>query len=145
MSIADYRFTLSTVADEKRTVANQIPGDVANHLVQCSPKRLWVALAKAIGSQEAISSHVANHLQWMKDMEARGKIWASGPFPKEGILVGDGMTILDASNEAEARSLMDQEPLTKLGLRTYELYPWDLREGRITIQLNASTSSYKMP
>jgi uncharacterized protein YciI len=145
MSIADYRFTLSSVDDEQRTVANEISSDVANHLVRCSAKRLWVALAKAVGSQEVIASHVANHLQWMKDMEARGKIWASGPFPKEGILVEDGMTILDASNEGEARSLMDQEPLTKLGLRTYELYPWDLREGRITIQLNASTSTYKMP
>jgi hypothetical protein len=55
------------------------------------------------------------------------------------------MTIFKVSNEGEARSLMDREPLTKLGLRTYELYPWDLREGRMTIQLNASTSTYKMP
>jgi hypothetical protein len=54
---------------------------------------------RRLEGQEVIASHVANHLQWMKDMEARGKIWASGPFPKEGILVGDGMTILDASNE----------------------------------------------
>jgi uncharacterized protein len=126
-------------------MANEIPGDVANLLVSMLSKRLWVVLAKVVGSQDAIAPQVAGHLQWMNDMAAQGKIWASGPFPKEGILVGDGLTIFNVSNESEARSLMDQEPLTKLGLRTYELHPWDLREGRMTIQLNASTSTYKMP
>ena len=55
------------------------------------------------------------------------------------------MTIFNVASEGEACSLMDQQPLTKLGLRTFDLYPWDLREGRMTIQLNASTSTYKMP
>jgi hypothetical protein len=36
---------------------------------------------------------------------------------------------------------MDAGPLTRLGLRTYELHLWKLREGRIIVEVNASASS----
>jgi hypothetical protein len=44
----------------------------------------------------------------------------------------------------EARRAMEDEPLIKRGLRTFELRKWDLREGRMTISLNASTSTYSL-
>ena len=31
---------------------------------------------------------------------------------------------------------MDEEPLTKLGMRTYSVHKWELREGRIAIDLS---------
>jgi hypothetical protein len=39
---------------------------------------------------------------------------------------------------------MDAEPLTAAGFRRYELRPWELREGRITVTLSASASSFHL-
>jgi uncharacterized protein len=71
-------------------------------------------------------------------LEAEGRLWASGPFVVPGVLVGDGLTILQADTEEDARALMDAEPLTNLNLRTYELHLW---ERRIIVEVNASASS----
>jgi uncharacterized protein len=63
------------------------------------------------------------------------------PF-EEGVLVGDGLTILSTNTIEEARRAMEEEPLTKQGLRTFELRKWELREGRIS--LRASVSRYSL-
>jgi hypothetical protein len=39
---------------------------------------------------------------------------------------------------------MRQEPLTKLGMRTYEVRKWELREGRISISLLCSKSQFTL-
>jgi hypothetical protein len=108
-------------------------------------KHLWVAIAHVHADAAAIEPHVMDHLQYMAKLEAEGTLWASGPFVVPGILVGDGLTILRADTEQDARALMDEEPLTKRNLRTYELHLWELREGRITVEVNASASSAALP
>lgn len=80
----------------------------------------------------------------MNAQEAEGRLWASGPFIEEGILVGDGLTILSTSTIEEAHQVMEEEPLVKRGLRTFELRKWELREGRINISLCASVSRYSL-
>jgi hypothetical protein len=40
--------------------------------------------------------------------------------------------------------MMTGEPLIKRGLQKFELRKWVLREGRMTITLNASTSKYSL-
>jgi hypothetical protein len=37
---------------------------------------------------------------------------------------------------------MEEEPLIRRGLRKFDLHLWELREGQMTFQLNASTSSF---
>jgi uncharacterized protein len=57
-------------------------------------KRLFVALSKAIAQPEEMQPFVAEHLAYMNHLENQGKLFASGPFIQEGVLVGDGLTIL---------------------------------------------------
>ncbi len=80
----------------------------------------------------------------MNAMEADSLIWASGPFIEEGVVVGDGLTILSTDTIEEARQVMEEEPLIKRGLRSFELRKWELREGRIDISLRASVSRYSL-
>jgi uncharacterized protein len=105
-------------------------------------RRLFVALNKALVPSEEMAPYVAEHLDYMNELEKAGKLFASGPFIQEGVLVGDGLTILNTSSLDEARMLMQGEPLIKRGLRGFDLHTWELREGRITVTLNASTSSF---
>ena len=72
-----------------------------------------------------------------------GKLFASGPFVHEGALVGDGLTILHTETIEEAADLMRAEPLIREGFRRFDLRLWELREGRMTIVMNASTGSFE--
>lgn len=115
---------------------------VAELLAPMLKKTLFVALNHVVAPTSEIAPFVADHLVYMNKLEAEGLLWASGPFIEEGVLVGDGLTILSTSTIEAADSLMREEPLIKRGLRTFELRKWELREGRMTITLRASTSAY---
>lgn len=117
---------------------------IAELLKPMLKKRLFVALSKAIARPEVMLPFVADHLTYMNHLEHEGKLFASGPFIQEGVLVGDGLTILQTSTIEEARALMQAEPLIQRGLRGFDLRPWELREGRMTIAVNASTSTYRL-
>ena len=107
-------------------------------------QRLYVAFSTAVASAEEMFPHVADHLEYMNGLEAKGLLFGSGPFIQPGFLVGDGLTILQTKTIEEARTLMENEPLIKLGLREFDLRPWELREGRINVTLNASTSTFAL-
>jgi uncharacterized protein len=83
---------------------------------------------------------VAEHLEYMNQLENEGKLFASGPFIQEGVLVGDGLTILQTSTLEEAHVPMSAEPLIKRGLREFDLRPWELREAG----LRGSTTSQSL-
>jgi uncharacterized protein len=107
-------------------------------------RRLWVALAQLVADQDSALPHMAEHLRWMSERAAEGVLWASGPFLSEGTVVGDGMTIFNVATEDAARALMDDEPWTRRGLRTYQLRQWELREGRMTVELDATSSRFRI-
>ncbi len=109
---------------------------IAELLKPMLKKRLFVALSEAIARPEEMLPFVAEHLAYM--------LFASGPFIQEGVLVGDGLTILQTSTIEDARALMQAEPLIQRGLREFDLRPWELREGRMTITLNVSTSGFRL-
>jgi uncharacterized protein YciI len=107
-------------------------------------QQLFVVLSMARASAEQMSPHVAEHLEYMNRLEAEGLLFASGPFIQPGVLVGDGLTILQTKTIEEARALMENEPLIKRGFRAFDLRPWELREGRIAVTLSVSTSRFTL-
>lgn len=117
---------------------------VAELLKPMLKKRLFVALSKAVAPPEDLLPFVAEHLAYMNRLESAGKLFASGPFVQEGVLVGDGLTILQTKTIEDANALMQAEALIRRGLRQFDLRPWDLREGRMPIVLNALTSSFRL-
>ena len=117
---------------------------VAELLAPMLKKTLFVAISRVAAPASAIEPFVAEQLAYMDGMEAQGRLWASSPFVEEGVLVGDGLMILSTSTIEEARQAMEEEPLIKRGLRTFELKKWELREGRMDISLRASVSRYSL-
>jgi uncharacterized protein len=94
---------------------------VAEQLKPMLKKRPFVALSKGIAPPEDLLPFVAEHLAYMNRLESAGKLFVSGPFVQEGVSIGDGLTILQT------------ETLIRRGLRQFDLRPWELREGRMTI------------
>jgi hypothetical protein len=56
--------------------------------------------------QRAIAPFVADYLVYMNKLEAEGHLWASGPFIEEGVLAGDGLTILSTPTIEEAERVI---------------------------------------
>jgi uncharacterized protein len=67
-------------------------------------KTLFVALNRMVAPASEIAPFVADHLAYMNKLEAEGHLWASGPFIEEGVLVGDGLTILFDANDRSGRT-----------------------------------------
>jgi uncharacterized protein len=108
-------------------------------------KRLYAAINREVAEDDEISPHIEDHLRYMIDLEQRGLLWASGPFVEPGVLVGDGLTILNTSTADEARELLAQDPLCRRGLRRFDgPFPWEVREGRIPLSLDLATSSFQL-
>jgi uncharacterized protein len=125
-------------------MADLIENNITALLAPMLKKTLFAALNRAVVSSEEMLPYAIEHLRYMNDLEERGLLFASGPFIQEGVVVGDGLTILRAADIEQARQLMENEPLIKRGLRRFELHKWELREGRISIQLNASRSAFEL-
>ena len=125
-------------------MSNDINQTVEQLLASMLKKTLFVAINRVVAPASTIEPFVAEYLAYMNALEAEGCLWASGPFIEEGVLVGDGLTILSTSTIEEARKAMEEEPLIKRGLRSFELRKWELREGRIDISLRASVSRYSL-
>lgn len=121
-----------------------IRNEINELLAPMLKKTLYAGLSKAVSSSQEMLPFVADHLRYMNELEEKGLLFGSGPFVQEGVLVGDGLTILRAESLEHARELMENEPLIKRGMRTFELRKWELREGRILIELDASRSQFRL-
>jgi uncharacterized protein len=97
---------MSSNADRRTNMSNEIKKAVAELLAPMLKKTLFVAINRVAAPASAIEPFVAEHLAYMNALEAEGKLWASGPFIEEGILVGDGLTILSTSTIEEARQAL---------------------------------------
>jgi hypothetical protein len=58
---------------------------VATLLKPMLKKRLFVTLSKAVARPEQMLPFVAEHLEYMNQLENEGKLFASGPFIQEGV------------------------------------------------------------
>ena len=67
-------------------------------------KTLFVAINRVAAPASTIEPFVAAHLAYMNAREAEGRLWATGPFLEEGVLVGDGLTILSTVTSRSSRS-----------------------------------------
>ena len=67
-------------------------------------KKLYVILSKGAATAEQIGAVLPQHLEYMIGLEKTGVLFASGPLTAPaGAPAGDGLTILRAASEEEAR------------------------------------------
>lgn len=105
-------------------------------------KKLFVVFSYPTASAQEIIPHIPEHLRYIAMSE--DQIFLSGPFIREGQLVGEEMTVLHTDSEVKAAEFMRKDPLVKLGLSRFELKQWELREGTLNIVARLSESSFTM-
>lgn len=107
-------------AESVRQLLEGMP-DVMCYLIEASPTgknpRPWVA----------------EHLQYMRDLDRRGVLLASGPLVDEGDTnSGGGIAILRVSDRATAERIAIAEPYVRHGVRTVRILGWRLRQGTLS-------------
>jgi|ERR1700733_7010884 uncharacterized protein YciI len=123
-------------------MSHAIVAEISELVAKNLRKRLYVALMYPVVSTDQIVPIVPAHLRYMAENE--DQVFISGPFIAEDLIVGEGMTILYADDEASAARFMDNEPLIKQGLRRYELKLWEVREGTIKLSAILSQSTFTL-
>jgi len=62
---------------------------------------------------------IPQHIQWIHEQIAASKIAQAGKWGESG-----GMSIIRASDLPEARNLLNDDPLVRAGLITFEIAPF---------------------
>jgi len=83
---------------------------------------------------------VPAHLAYQVDLERRGIMWGAGPLftPDDQYWEGDGMVIIRASSLASAHEIASADPMHMHGARQFEIRPWLLNEGSMTVRISLS-------
>src|ERR1043166_6613122 len=89
--------------------------------------RLKLYVIFSYGKGLDLKPYLADHLAYMIELEREGRLFASGPFGDGS--TGDGMTIVRAANEEEARAMALRDPFVTNGIRTFRIEPWTVMEG----------------
>lgn len=102
--------------------------------------KVFVILAKGKGLD--IKPYLLEHLEWMLENERKGLLFASGPT---GVpMSGDGMIVVRADTEEEARAIAEQDPFHKNNIRDFTIMPWTIMEGGMAVTLNYATGTFSL-
>jgi uncharacterized protein YciI len=83
-------------------------------------KTYYAVILLPVGSATLSSDAIARHADHLRELDEAGKLLLAGPF----IDHPTGMLILRTSDKDEVKSIMDEDPLVREGLRNYEIRTW---------------------
>ncbi len=114
--------------------------DVLNASKGMLQKDLYVVLTSPANGMGPIMENLKEHLEFQTSLEERGIMFGAGPFweDNESDWLGYGMVIIRADTLAHAREIADSDPMHKSGARTFEVRPWLLNEGTVTVKITYS-------
>jgi len=108
-------------------------------------RKLYVVLSKGAATQAQLGELLAEHLDYMIGLEKQGVLFASGPLTAApGQPLGDGLTILRATSEDEARRIASADPFVINKLRSFEVREWTVMEGSFGVKLNFSDQTLEI-
>ena len=108
-------------------------------------RKLYVVLSKGAATQAQLGERLADHLDYMIGLEKQGVLFASGPLTAApGQPLGDGLTILRAASEDEARRIASADPFVINKLRSFEVREWTVMEGSFGVKLNFSDQTLEI-
>lgn len=114
--------------------------DVINASRGTLQKQLYVYFTKPVAGMGPVMENLGDHLKFQVDLEQRGIMLAAGPFfdDTETEWHGEGMIIVRAGSLDEARKIAQSDPMHSSGARTFDIRPWLMNEGSITLKVTFS-------
>jgi uncharacterized protein YciI len=90
----------------------------------------------------ALEPLVKEHLDWVRDLEESGILFAAGPLVStDEPHTGAGMIIVRGPSKAEIETLAATCPFHKAGVRKFTVRGWQMNEGSLNVTLRVSSKS----
>ncbi len=104
-------------------------------------KQLYVVFTTPENGMGPVMQNIEAHLKFQVELEQKGIMFGAGPLwaDNETDWNGEGMVIIRANSLAEAREIAAQDPMHSSGARSFEVRPWLLNEGTLTVKVDYST------
>ncbi|HUT48098.1 MAG TPA: YciI family protein [Alphaproteobacteria bacterium] len=103
-------------------------------------KQLYVVFTRPTKGLGPVMENLETHLAYQVKLESDGIMVGAGPFwlDDEETWGGEGMVIIRAASLAAARNIAEADPMHASGARSFEVRPWLLNEGTITVKISFS-------
>lgn len=103
-------------------------------------KQLYVVFTRPANGLGPVMENLEEHLAYQVKLESDGIMVGAGPFwlDDEETWGGEGMVIIRADSLAEARKIAEADPMHASGARSFQVRPWLLNEGTITVKISFS-------
>ena len=103
--------------------------------------QLYVVTSTA-NSLAAVKENLAEHRTYLRGLEQRHVLFGAGPlWTDDGqYFEGDGMLIYRAASVTEATQIAQADPMHTSCARIFNIRPWLLNDGSITIRVTLSES-----
>jgi len=103
-------------------------------------KQLYVVFTTPVNGLGPVMENLDEHLKYQMKLESDGIMFGAGPFwdDKEELWEGAGMVIIRAASFAAAKQIAADDPMHASGARSFEVRPWLLNEGTVTIKIDYS-------
>lgn len=103
-------------------------GEVQLYVVNIRPTEKY----GKYGPEEA-AEYSRQHLLYLWELEAAGKLFAAGPLERLDPKEPTGMLVLAAASKEEAIAIAENEPHHKAGRRVNSVKGWTVNEGRAAL------------
>ena len=133
--------TERTAVDEPRVMADDVRAACEGML----QLQLYAIFTRPVSGMGPVMEILEDHLQYQISMEKDGTLFAAGPFwtDDEQQWRGEGMVVVRAKSLEAARAIAEKDPMHAAGARTFEVRPWLINEGTLTLRLNHSTKTFE--
>jgi uncharacterized protein YciI len=111
-------------------------------------QRFFVALwtDNPVAGDDDFLEVLPEHFQYITALEADGIVFGSGPFtPPDGVAeTFESMTIVRADSHEAAAVILDAMPMARHGLRTYDLFAWNMSVGSVSVRIGLRSGSLQL-
>lgn len=109
-------------------------------------KQLYAINTQSAGDLDKVMAHVEEHLAFQVELEHQGIMFAAGPvFADNGSTwLGEGLVIIRSESLIDAERIAASDPMHRSGARTYQVRPWLVNEGSITVRISYSDGKYEV-
>jgi uncharacterized protein len=104
-------------------------------------KQLYAIFTKPVDGLGPVFANIEDHLKFQVELEREGVMFAAGPMwtDDEQSWEGDGLVVVRAESREAAIAIAERDPMHMSGARSFQVRPWLINEGTITVRLDYST------
>ncbi|MEO0425363.1 MAG: YciI family protein [Pseudomonadota bacterium] len=107
---------------------------------------LYFYVTRPTNSFEEVVEVLPAHMDFIHSIEESGVMVMGGQTTAEGAADagGYGLVVIRAASFEEAREIAERDPMHETGVRSFELFKWNVNEGMTVIRLKFSDQSFTL-